>query len=118
MQQLAVDPVPALVGQEVSVRATTVEDKPVGGLVVAVEMPDGTSRELGKTDANGKLAFTAAVPGPHVMSASIDGVRCVASVAFGPARKTWWLAIVCVPLGLALLWVHGRRLFTRSAQSA
>lgn len=118
MQQLAVDPVPALVGQEVAVRATTLEEKPVGGLAVAVELPDGTTRELGKTDAAGEVAFTADVAGPHVLSATIDGVRCVASVAFGPARKTWWLAIVCVPLGLALLWVHGRRLFRRSASTA
>lgn len=98
-------------------RATVAEEKPVPGLEVAVELPDGTTRQLGTTDATGAIRFVPDMPGPHVYSATIDGVRCIASVAFGPARRTWWLAIVCVPLGLALLWVHGRRLFARPASS-
>lgn len=78
-------------------------------------MPDGTRRELGATDADGAVAFTAVMAGPHVFSATINGARCVASVAFGAARKPWLLAIVCVPLGLALLWVYVRRMLAGTA---
>jgi hypothetical protein len=80
------------------------------GIAVSLELPDGSSRELGVTDAFGVLKFQPEVPGQHAFSASISGVRCVASLPIAPARNRWLLAIVCVPLGLALLWLQIRRL--------
>jgi hypothetical protein len=118
VQQLAVDPVPAFVDQAVLVRATSAAGKAAPGLEVTVEFPDGARRALGATDTQGVVSFTAEAVGPHVFSATIGGVRCVASVAFRAAHKTWMLAIVCLPLGLALLWVHARRLFARSRSIA
>ena len=117
VQQLAVEPVPAFVDQAVSVRATSAAAEIVPGLEVTVEFPDGTRRPLGTTDAQGTVNFVAETAGPHVFSATIGGVRCVASVAFRAARKSWMLALVCVPLGLALLWVHLRRLFASSRRA-
>jgi len=112
VQQLAVEPVPAFVGQTVSIRATSA-DGAQEGLTVMVETPDGSRRELGTTDARGAVAFTIEMVGPHVFSAQVGGARCVASVAFRPARRAWMLAAVCVPLGLALLLVYARRLLLR-----
>ena len=80
------------------------------GVMVSLELPDGTSREIGVTDASGLLKFHPEVPGQHAFSADLSGVRCVASLPIAPARDRWLLAIVCVPLGLAVLWLQIRRL--------
>lgn len=80
------------------------------GIAVSLELPDGTSRNIGVTDAAGMLKFQPKVPGQYAFSASISGVRCVASMPVAPERSRWLLAIVCVPLGLALLWLQIRRL--------
>jgi hypothetical protein len=122
-QQLTVGPVPSCVGQEVVVRATALGEPAVkpgaavdpvqfaaAGVMVSLELPDGTSREIGVTDASGLLKFHPEVPGQHAFSADISGVRCVASLPIAPARDRWLLAIVCVPLGLAVLWLQIRRL--------
>lgn len=82
----------------------------VAGVMVSLELPDGTSREIGVTDASGLVKFHPEVPGQHAFSADISGVRCVASLPIAPARDRWLLAIVCVPLGLAVLWLQIRRL--------
>ncbi|MFT4514071.1 MAG: hypothetical protein ACI89X_004877 [Planctomycetota bacterium] len=84
---------------------------PAVGIAVSLGLSDGTSRELGVTDASGALKFQPDVAGQHAFSANISGVRCVASMPIAPARNRWLLAIVCVPLGLAMLWLQLRRLF-------
>jgi hypothetical protein len=123
LQQLTVGPAPSSVGQELVVRATVLGEPAVkpgsaaeavpeaaAGVVVSLELPDGTSRELGVTDASGLLKFHPEVPGQHAFSADLSGVRCVASLPIAPARNRWLLAIVCVPLGLAVMWLQIRRL--------
>jgi len=115
LQQLQVGPVPTQVGSEVVVSATD-DAMPAAAVAVEVELPDGSRRSVGATDEAGALRFTPEVAGQHVFVATIDGVRCVAPIAVGAARRRWLLALAGVPLGLALLFVHLRRL--RSARVA
>lgn len=88
------------------------------GVEVAIELPDGTVRPVGVTDADGMLRFTATSVGLHAFSASIGGVRCVTTIPVAPARNRWLLAIVCVPLGLAVSWLQLRRLLARRFKAA
>jgi hypothetical protein len=132
-QQLHIDPKPAAVGQEMVVRATQLQatqlqatqpqelaagdQQPAGpmqvpakGVEVSLELPDRSTRVLGVTGADGLLRFAATEAGSMSVSANIANVRCVAAFVVAPARKRWLLALVSVPLGLALLWVQVRRL--------
>ena len=133
LQQLTVGPVPSSVGQELVVRATELGEpvanpgsaadvvrEAVAGVMVSLELPDGSLREIGLTDAAGLLKFRPEVPGQHAFSADLSGVRCVASLPIAPARNRWLLGFVCVPLGLAVMWLQMRRLLAgrrRVAQS-
>ena len=123
VQQLTVGPVPSAVGHQVVLRATALADLAVepgasadpvqsaaAGTAISLELPDGSSRQIGATDAAGVLRYELEVPGQHAFSANISGVRCVASMPVAPARNRWLLAIVCIPLGLAMLWLQLRRL--------
>ena len=121
LQQLHVDPVSSVVGAEIAVQASQpkslgAEAGAVGsvqvaaaGVAVAMESPDGMNRPVGVTDVDGVLRFTPSSVGLHAFSASIRGVRCVTTISVAPARNRWLLAIVCVPLGLAVLWLQLRR---------
>lgn len=129
-QQLTVGPAPASVGEELVLRATIAKDgEPVAagvppvqtaaeGVAVTLALPDGSTRDVGTTDASGALRFRPEVAGQHAFVATIDGVRCLASLAVAPARNRWLLGIVCVPLGVALLWLQVRRLAAGRAASA
>lgn len=108
MQQLTVRPYPVTVGDPVTVRAA-VDGQPIAGLAVAVEDPAGLRRELGPTDADGEVRAEVAVPGLHRFDAEHRGVRLVAPLPVLPERRRWLWALVCVPLGLALLWRIWRR---------
>ena len=128
LQQLHVDPVSSVVGAEVAVRAS--QPKPLGlqndaiglpqvaapGVEVEIELPDGMTRVLGVTDSDGLLRFTPTSVGLHAFSASIHGVRCVTTIPIAPARNRWLLGIVCVPLGLAVLWLQLRRVLARRSK--
>lgn len=104
-QQLSAVPFPAEVGQEVTVRAVrNADQQPWPQHPIDVELPDGTKRELGVSDQNGELRFVPEVPGQYVFAADIDGIRVLAPHRVVPAQSRWIAALVCVPLGLALLW--------------
>jgi hypothetical protein len=107
-QQLAVRPVPAVVGQPAVVVAKR-DGAPLPALPITVELPDGRTLPGGVTDAAGELRFVPRQGGRHVIAASIDGVRTVWPLPVVAARARWPLAIGAVPLGLALLWWHARR---------
>lgn len=120
LQQLAAAPFPAEVGQPVTVRAERLERpagggsddgvlRPIASLSITVEMPDGTRAVLGPTDAAGIVHFVPSQAGTHVYSAEVGGVRLVAPHRVVAARARWLPALVCVPLGLALLWQNLRR---------
>jgi hypothetical protein len=130
MQQLAVAPFPAEVGQPVVVRAERLEPPeggpaaaggrtpaplPLVGLRVLVEQPDGARQDVGVTDAGGAVQFVPVQVGTHVFSAEVDGVRVVAPHRVVPAQPKWLPALVSVPLGLALLWRHLQRRAGRGA---
>lgn len=108
LQQLQVGPMPTQVGKEVFVTATDAA-MPAAAVVVEVELPDGSRRPAGATAEDGRLRFTPQVAGQHVFVATIGGVRCVAPIAVGAERNRWLLGLASVPLGLALLFVHLRR---------
>lgn len=112
LQQLHVEPYPGRVGQPVTVTATR-DGVPLGELALTVELPDGSVRPVGATDAGGNVEFVPTVPGQHVVAASLDGVRILAPFAVVAADRPWLLALATAPLGLALLWqlsrARGRR---------
>lgn len=112
LQQLDVTPFPATVGQLVVVRAGP-RDRPIGGLAVQVELPDGATVACGETAVNGELAFVPTLVGRHVFAAVIDGARTLAPLAVQGSRARWPLAFGAVPLGLALLWWNLSRLRRR-----
>lgn len=120
LQQLAVAPFPAEVGQSVTVSAERPERlaaggldqparQPIAALRITVEQPDGSRVEVGSTDAAGVAHFVPRQVGTHVYSAEVGGVRIVAPHRVVASRPRWLLALVCVPLGLALSWQHLRR---------
>lgn len=101
--QLRLEPERVVVGEQLTVRAEHA-GQPVAGAAIEVELPDGSSRSAGTTDAGGALEFVPDVPGQHVFRAEVAGVRMVAPCIVVAARSRWLTAVVCVPLGLALLW--------------
>jgi hypothetical protein len=112
LQQFQVEPYPGEVGLPVTVSATR-DGTPLAGLELAIELPDGSTRTVGTTDAAGRLEFVPLVVGQHVFAASVDGVRVLTPFAVIAAERPWLLALGTVPLGLALLWqlsrARGRR---------
>lgn len=118
-QQLGVSPFPAEVGSRVTVSASRLQKDPTGknpattvplaGLPIDVELPDHAHRQVGATDAAGEVEFVPTQLGTHVFSTTIDGVRVVAPHRVISPAPRWLPALVCVPLGLALLWRHLRR---------
>ena len=114
LQQLHATPTPTQVGAEIVVTATS-EGGAVAGLAVEVEVPSGARQSAGVTDAAGAVRFTPEALGMYAFAATIDGVRCVAPIAVGRARRGWLFALASVPLGFALLFVLIRRASSRGA---
>lgn len=107
VQQIVVQPVPAVVGNPVAVQVLdSVESRlvPCGGVEVLVALPDGNRRSCGITDANGLLGFVAQQGGRHVFEVHGDDHVLFAPVEVAPERRRWWAAFVTVPLGLLLAW--------------
>lgn len=113
-QHLDPKPLPGVVGQPVTVRAT-VRGEPVAELEVHVRDASGARTSAGRTDAAGYLRFAPAAVGSHVFEATIDGVVVLAPFPVITAHRTWITAFGLVPLGLALLWVNLRSARRRSA---
>src|ERR1041385_2433928 len=62
LQQLEVTPFPAEAGEPGSIRLTT-GDAPQPGVAVAVELPEGSRRPVGSTDAKGEVRYVPVEPG-------------------------------------------------------
>ena len=114
VQQLAVAPFPATVGEPVVVTVRR-DGAPLVGIEFAVDLPAGISRACGATGADGNLRFLPEVAGDHLFVATIGGVRQLLPLAVRPRVDKWPLAIASVPLGLALLWWHLSRVRGRRA---
>lgn len=114
LQQFSVLPFPCEVGQTATFSAEQ-DGKPVVGLQVVVERPDGTTWDVGTTDAAGKVAFVPTAAGQHICVARRDRARWVAPLQVVHAPLRWLYAAVCTPLGLALLWTSLRRRRTAAA---
>jgi len=111
LQQLEVTPFPAEAGEPVSIRLTT-GDAPQPGVAVAVELPDGSRRPVGSTDAKGEVRYVPVEPGLYCYRAELGGTRILAPHRVVPARRRWLAALICVPLALwcgLRLWRTGAR---------
>jgi len=110
--QLQVTPFPSVVGQPAEVRLRGSEG-PGANVAVHAEPPDGLTRPIGTTDGEGRVTFVPAVPGDYVVAAQVDGVRVALPHRVVADRTRWPMAIGCLPLGLATLWLlrreRGRR---------
>jgi len=108
LQQFSVLPFPCEVGQA-AVFSAEQDGKPVAGLQVVVERPDGSAWDVGATDIAGKVTFVPTVDGQHLCIARRDRSRRVAPLQVVKKPMRWLYAAVCTPLGLALLWTSLRR---------
>lgn len=114
LQQLDVQPFPGEVGQPVRVAASRLAPgepdgrRPLAGLPIEVELPDGSRRQLAATGSDGTLHFVPEAPGTFVYRAAIDGVALVAPHRVVAPRRRWLAALACTPLGLLLLWRYLR----------
>lgn len=106
--QVSVSPYRAALGDEVVVHAEKA-GKVLVGVEVTVELPDGAHRAIGVTDERGDIRFVPDTPGGHVFGVEVDGLRMLAPSRVVKTRPRWLVAVVCVPLGLALLWRNFRR---------
>jgi hypothetical protein len=118
LQQLVVTPYPCTVGEPAVVRAEQPAGpglvRPIAGMSITAELPDGTVRQLGATDIAGEVRFSPAVPGMLHIVAVRAGARWVAPLQVVPVAPRWLYALVCVPLGLVLLVRNLRRPATRA----
>jgi hypothetical protein len=108
LQQFSVAPFPCEVGQT-AVFSAEQDGKPIAGLQVVVERPDGSAWDVGATDAAGKVAFVPTSAGQHLCVARRERARWVAPLQVVKKPMRWLYAAVCTPLGLALLWTSLRR---------
>ncbi len=113
--QLRLEPERIAVGETLVVRAEYA-GATLADTGIEVELPDGSTRDIGTTDSNGSLPFVPETPGQHVFRTEVQGVRMVAPCIVVPARSRWLTAAVCVPLGLALLWRNLSRSRDRRGQ--
>ena len=118
LQQLSVLPYPCEVGHP-AVFAAREAGAAVVGLPIVVEQPDGSVRDAGLTDKDGKVQFVPESAGRHLFVAKKGETRWVAPLQVVAAPRRWLYAAVCTPLGLALLWnsLRRRRATTEAARA-
>lgn len=109
LQQLDVTPFPAEVGAPVVVRATDAAERPLVGLPVTVDCPDGHRVPVGETDAAGEARYQPRLAGSYCYRTEVGATLLLAPHEVIAPRRQWLYAWVCTPLGLALLWRHLRR---------
>ena len=102
LQQLVVAPQPAEVGGEVVLRLET-EEPVAKDFLVTVDKPSGESESVLLTGATGEVRYIPKAEGQHVFSTVLDGVRLVTPLEVVGTRPRWLYALVCIPVGLALL---------------
>ncbi len=108
-QWLEAKPSHTEVGVEVRIEAREEDGEPIAGLALEARMPDGSVESIGATDADGDFAFVPEAVGAHRISASYGGAVLISPLHAEARAPRLWYALVCVPLGLALLWRHSRR---------
>lgn len=102
---------PAEVGVPAAVRAVDARGAPLVALQVSVRTPAGELLPIGTTGPDGTVAFAPAAPGDYELRARLpaDGALLITPLRVVLPPRRWLWAIVCTPLGLALLWTHWRR---------
>lgn len=96
-------------GETVVIEARTAEGAPIADLPIEVRWPDGRVESIGETDADGNRSFVVSEVGAYRVAARYEGVDLLAPLHARPTTSRVWYAIVCVPLGLLLLWRNLRR---------
>ena len=71
--------------------------------LVTVDKPSGESESVLLTGATGEVRYVPKAEGQHVFSTVLDGVRLVTPLEVVGTRARWLYALVCIPVGLALL---------------
>ena len=108
----SLEPSPALAerGAQVVIRARAADGRPLADLPLRLRTPDGAMRDLGRTDARGELSFVAGVAGVLEVSAELQagGPKLAVPIQVGTPAPRWLWALVCVPLGLGLVWLNLR----------
>lgn len=114
LQQLTVAPYPSEAGAPVVVQLRSAAG-PIAGQPLRLELASGEVTDLGATDAGGQLHTVAPAAGLHRITGSLGEVRIVVPWQVVPVPPRWLYAVVCVPLGLGLLWRNLRRRDPRRA---
>ncbi len=99
------EPVPkqAEVGDSVRVELRGVEPQRRSGQLVDLHRPDGTTQELGPTNADGAVHFVPDVPGDYSLHTEVDGVLLLTPFRAVERPRRWLYALWCLPAGLVLL---------------
>jgi len=115
-QHVDLSPAFAEVGSDITATVWQGPQQPLAGVVVVVLPPQGDAVEVGPTDAAGRARFRPVVPGIHEFRVSPDGRDEVWITPYQvrPHRLRWLYALVCLPLGLALLWANVRLIRRRA----
>ncbi len=105
-QHLELAPQVVELGQEVEVRAVDSQGGPIPGLPVDVVLPDGDLPALGVTGSSGVVQLETHQEGLHELRAEMPdgGPLLVTPFRVVSRPRRWLFALVCVPLGLVLLW--------------
>ena len=101
--------------QAVEVRAVDAAGGAIAGLPVDVVLPDGSRLSLGVTGPDGVVQLRTSRVGLHELQARLPngGPLLITGFHVVPAPRRWLYALVCVPLGLVLLFSNLRGLRRR-----
>lgn len=101
---------PAEAGAPAALRAVDARGAPIVALAVTVRTPAGELLPIGSTGVDGMVTFVPAEPGDYELRARLpagDALLIAPLRVVAPPRRWLW-AMLCVPIGLALLWLHAR----------
>ena len=109
-QGLELEPTVGFPAEELVVRVTGSEGKPLAGVAVEVRTPAGESRGLGRSDSRGEVIYVPDDVGVYEFRARLAAGPLIVVTCHVVARPRRWLhAILWTPLGLLLVWVNLRR---------
>ncbi|MCA8944360.1 MAG: hypothetical protein KDB80_17480 [Planctomycetes bacterium] len=91
-------------GSNVVVEARDADGSPLVGLPIEVRWPDGRVESIGATDASGNREFVPTEVGAYRVGAQLEGVELRAPLYANRPFARLWYALLCVPIGLGLLW--------------
>ena len=109
-QGLELEPTVGFPAEELVVRVTGPEGRPLAGVSVEVRTPAGGRWELGRSDRRGEVIYVPDEVGVYEFRARLAAGPLIVITCHVVARPRRWLhAVLWTPLGLLLVWANLRR---------